>query len=684
MHTTEVGVSNVPAFLVKLWKLVEDEKCNDLISWSSNGQSFIIHNQTQFAKELLPLYFKHNNMASLIRQLNMYGFRKVANIDQGLRSDREGIEFFHSCFIRGQECLLEYIKRKVPSSRGGAVVPDDGRARSEVFKELLSDVGSMQGRQEQMDQLLADMKKENGALWREVARLRQEHLKQQQIVEKLIQFLITMVQANRNITVKRKIPLMLHDSPSTRAKMPRLAKNAFIADYHVSSPAGSQVSEGPVIHDVTDLMEDLSETSAIVGDLVTPAQSPKTIEESAPVTPVRLIPSAAFNYLDSSPIVASPLSATEAIEPLCLLDPLQDEEGSYVLPCGIEEVVIDSSDDRPREPTAPSSKSLVVPNEKALQVVTSPSTADKQVMSANSQASNGASDLLSSCIMLEDIPTLEGEVEPPETASPLGLADLATEASSKHKKEKAVAPRSPGMQVALHDKAAGAAKVFSEHVESIDSDLDWLQDQLMSGGLNLDTSTLMGVCPDWTGLLSKASKLFSPEDPLTSCLGLIGRERNKASIQEKKLPTEFIVNAKDELELKSFMQEGDERRMPFTELVEDLATESSSISDTVGNEVVQYTPSLLDLGIEDDTSFQPVSELLLPDDELPSSSSMPANIESVSRPGFLVASEKSLSLQSASPSHLQPDSAKLAQTVPHLVGKKGSMPSKKRRGNSKK
>ncbi|KAH7984692.1 hypothetical protein HPB52_023521 [Rhipicephalus sanguineus] len=221
--------------------------------------------------------------------------------------------------------MLAFRSCKVPSSRGGAVVPDDGRARSEVFKELLSDVGSMQGRQEQMDQLLADMKKENGALWREVARLRQEHLKQQQIVEKLIQFLITMVQANRNITVKRKIPLMLHDSPSTRAKMPRLAKNAFIADYHAFS---SSISV--------------------------------------------------------------------------------DDEKSTIL--------------------------------------------------GHKQASNGASDLLSSCIMLEDIPTLEGEVEPPETASPLGLADLATEASSKHKKEKAVAPRSPGMQVALHDKAAGAAK----------------------------------------------------------------------------------------------------------------------------------------------------------------------------------------------------------------------------------
>lgn len=90
-----------------------------------------------------------------------------------------------------------------------------------------------------MDQLLADMKKENEALWREVARLRQKHLKQQQIVEKLIQFLVTMVQANRNITVKRKMPLMLHDSPSNAAKVPRLSK-AYVTDYQVSS-VGAQL-----------------------------------------------------------------------------------------------------------------------------------------------------------------------------------------------------------------------------------------------------------------------------------------------------------------------------------------------------------------------------------------------------------------------------------------------------------
>ena len=52
----------------------------------------------------------------------------------------------------------------------------------------------MKGKQETVDSRLNSMKRENEALWREVAALRQKHMKQQQIVNKLIQFLISIVQ----------------------------------------------------------------------------------------------------------------------------------------------------------------------------------------------------------------------------------------------------------------------------------------------------------------------------------------------------------------------------------------------------------------------------------------------------------------------------------------------------------
>jgi len=36
-----------------------------------DGTSFYIRDQAQFSRKLLPMYYKHNNMASFIRQLNM-------------------------------------------------------------------------------------------------------------------------------------------------------------------------------------------------------------------------------------------------------------------------------------------------------------------------------------------------------------------------------------------------------------------------------------------------------------------------------------------------------------------------------------------------------------------------------------------------------------------------------------
>ena len=83
-----------------------------------NGVSFTIRDQAKFARELLPLYYKHNNMASFVRQLNMYGFHKVVSVDSGgLKLDKDEMEFAHPYFLRGHDYLLDHIKRKIPMSK---------------------------------------------------------------------------------------------------------------------------------------------------------------------------------------------------------------------------------------------------------------------------------------------------------------------------------------------------------------------------------------------------------------------------------------------------------------------------------------------------------------------------------------------------------------------------------------
>ncbi|XP_070505662.1 heat shock factor protein isoform X2 [Chironomus tepperi] len=223
MHPIESsGTSSVPAFLAKLWRLVEEQETNSLISWSQDGKSFIIQNQAKFAKELLPLNYKHNNMASFIRQLNMYGFHKITSIDNGgLKFDKDEMEFSHPYFQKGHPYLLEHIKRKIANPKHNEA-EKTAATKAEHFNRVLHEVKNMRGRQDSLDTRFSAMKQENEALWREVAILRQKHMKQQQIVNKLIQFLVTLVQPQRsglgNSLGKRRFQLMINDAPQSKVK----------------------------------------------------------------------------------------------------------------------------------------------------------------------------------------------------------------------------------------------------------------------------------------------------------------------------------------------------------------------------------------------------------------------------------------------------------------------------------
>ncbi|NXA34708.1 HSF4 protein, partial [Eudromia elegans] len=253
--------SNVPAFLTKLWTLVEDPETNHLICWSTNGTSFHVFDQGRFAKEVLPKYFKHNNMASFVRQLNMYGFRKVVNIEQGglVKPERDDTEFQHLCFLQGHEHLLEHIKRKV-----SVVKSEETKMRQEDLSRLLYEVQILRSQQENMECQVQDMKQQNEVLWREVVSLRQNHAQQQKVINKLIQFLFGQLQSNPSSSgIKRKLPLMLDNGIST-PQVPKFGRHLSTDPLHdpyfiqspstepascLSSPA---IAGGPIISDVTE------------------------------------------------------------------------------------------------------------------------------------------------------------------------------------------------------------------------------------------------------------------------------------------------------------------------------------------------------------------------------------------------------------------------------------------------
>lgn len=100
------GGSNSPApFLTKTYDMVDDPSTDSTVSWSPSNNSFVVWSPPDFARDLLPKYFKHNNFSSFVRQLNTYGFRKI---------DPDRWEFANDEFIRGRRYLLKNIHRRKP------------------------------------------------------------------------------------------------------------------------------------------------------------------------------------------------------------------------------------------------------------------------------------------------------------------------------------------------------------------------------------------------------------------------------------------------------------------------------------------------------------------------------------------------------------------------------------------
>ncbi|EMC92794.1 hypothetical protein BAUCODRAFT_151200 [Baudoinia panamericana UAMH 10762] len=123
------------AFIHKLYNMLEDQTIQHLISWSNTNESFVMSPSSEFSKvlayvdqillhvpthgdgvlmQVISQYFKHTNISSFVRQLNMYGFHKVSDVFHTGAPDAPLWEFKHGAgnFKRGDLVGLREIKRR--------------------------------------------------------------------------------------------------------------------------------------------------------------------------------------------------------------------------------------------------------------------------------------------------------------------------------------------------------------------------------------------------------------------------------------------------------------------------------------------------------------------------------------------------------------------------------------------